>query len=388
MSSRTRRLVLWISAPVVAFAIIGGFLSQALAREDTYQQLKIFDDVVGLIDANYVEPVDIDRVMGGAMQGLADTLDPDSAFLTPEQVAQAERGAPLPVGDVGIDLTRQYYLRIIATRDDSPAARAGLQTGDYVRAIDGKPSRNLSVFEGSRSLRGAPGTTVKLTVLRGSAVDPHEIELVREVLPATEVTGRILQAGVGYVRVAALGPQTAETVETRVAALAAEGASRLIVDVRRASGGSYDGALSLARLFVASGTLVQQETKGSEPVAIEAEPGDGSITIPTTLLVDSGTSGAAELFAAALVGNERAVIVGEPTVGRAGRQSLIRLPNGGGLWLTTTRYFMPDGSPLHQEGLEPTVPVEQPLVEFGQEPSAEDPVLDKALELLAEQAAA
>jgi len=388
MSSKTRRLVLWISAPVVAFAIIGGFLSQALAREDTYRQLKIFDDVVGLINGNYVEPVDIDRVMGGAMQGLADSLDPDSAFLTPAQVAQAEGRTPLPVGEVGIDLTRQYYLRIIAARDDSPAARAGLQTGDYVRAIDGRPSRDLSVFAGSRALRGAPGTSVKLTVLRGSTVDPHEVELVREVPPATNVTGRILQPGVGYVRVAALGPQTAESVKTRVAALADDGASRLIVDVRRTSGGSFEGGLSLARLFVGSGTLVRQETKGSEPVAIEAASGDGSITMPTTLLVDSGTSAAAELFAAALVGNERADIVGEHTVGRAGQQSLIKLPNGGGLWLTTMRYLMPDGSPLHQEGLEPTVPVDQPRVEFGQEPSTEDPVLEKALELVAERAAA
>ena len=380
--------MLWISVPVVAFAVIGGFLSQALAREDTYQHLKIFDDVVSLIDSNYVEPVEIDRVMGGAMQGLADSLDPDSAFLTPEQVDQIEGGSPLPIGDVGLDLTRQYYLRVIAARDDSPAARAGIQTGDYVRAIDGRPSRDLSVFEGSRALRGAPGTAITLTVLRGSTVDPHEIELIREASPETEVTGRILQSDIGYVRVAALGPEAAERVKNRVAALAESGASRLIVDVRRTSGGSFDGGLALARLFVGSGTLVQRETKGSEPVPIRAEPGDGSITMPTTLLVDSGTSAAAELFAAALAVNERADVVGEHTVGRTGQQSLIRLPGGGGLWLTTTRYLMADGSPLHQEGIEPTVSVEQPVVQFGQEPPDGDPVLDKALELFAERVAA
>src|SRR3954470_24152745 len=158
MSSSTRRLVLWISAPVVTFAIVGGFLSKVTAREDTYQHLRIFDDVVNLITGNYVEKADVDKVMTGAMHGLADSLDPDSAFLSVDQVKQAESNAALPAGEIGIDLTRQYYLRVIATRDGSAAAKAGIRTGDYVRLIDGRPTREMSVFEGMRLLRGAPGS--------------------------------------------------------------------------------------------------------------------------------------------------------------------------------------------------------------------------------------
>src|SRR5690242_2935475 len=126
MSPRTRRLVLWLSTPVVVFAVAGGFLSKVTAREETYQHLKIFDDVVSLITGNYVEKVDVDKVMSGAMHGLADSLEPDSAFLTPDQVKQIESSAQPPAGDVGLDFTRQYYLRVIATRDGSPAAKAGL----------------------------------------------------------------------------------------------------------------------------------------------------------------------------------------------------------------------------------------------------------------------
>src|SRR5262249_36929964 len=140
MPRRTRRLVLWLSTPVVVFAVAGGFLSKVIAREETYQHLKIFDDVVSLITGNYVEKVAVEQVMNGAMHGLADSLDPDSAFLPPEQVKQLDSGAALPPGDVGLDLTRQYYLRIIASRDGSPAAKAGLRTGDYVRAIEGVPT--------------------------------------------------------------------------------------------------------------------------------------------------------------------------------------------------------------------------------------------------------
>ena len=157
MSSKTRRLVLWISIPVVAFAIVGGFLSQATAREDTYEHLRIFENVVSLITSNYVEKVDVDKVMDGAMHGLADSLDPDSAYLTSDLVKQIETPAPLPAGDVGLDLTKQYYLRVVAARDRSAAAHAGLRTGDYIRVIDDPPTRELSVWEGMRALRGRRG---------------------------------------------------------------------------------------------------------------------------------------------------------------------------------------------------------------------------------------
>lgn len=388
MSSNTRRIVLWISAPIVAFAVVGGFLSSVTAREDTYQHLKIFDDVVGLITGNYVEKVEIDKVMTGAMKGLADSLDPDSAYLPADQVKQIESSAALPAGDVGIDLTRQYYLRVIATRDGSPAAKAGLRTGDYIRAINDSPTRQMSVVEGMRTLRGAPGSKVKLTVIRGSANDPHLVELTREVPPTTDVTGRIAAPGVGYVRIAAVGPKTADQVRTQVAELTKAGASSLIVDVRRTSGGVPDHGLALARLFVSSGNLAMRETKGMERETIAARPGDGSITLPATLLVDTGTSGAAELFASALAGNKRAELIGEHTIGRAALQRLIKLPDGSGLWLTVTRYLTPGGEALHAKGLEPSVQVDDPDVEFGQAPPATDPTLDKALERVAPKKAA
>jgi carboxyl-terminal processing protease len=388
MSSKTRRVVLWISAPVVVFGIVGGFLNRVTAREDTYQHLRVFDDVMNLIGTSYVEKIDVDKVMDGAMSGLTDTLDPDSAFLSASEVKQVESNTPLLPGDVGIDLTRQYYLRIIAARDGSPAAKAGLRTGDYVRAINETPTREMSVFQGMRLLRGAPGSKVKLTVFRGNSNDPHVIELTREMPPATDVSGRIAAPGVGYVRIAAVGAKTADQARTQVADLSKAGASSLIVDVRRTSGGALDGGLALARLFVGSGTLAQRETKGAPIETIAARTGDGAIALPITLLVDNGTSGAAELFASALLGNKRADLIGEHTIGRAATQKLIKLPDGSGLWLTTTRYLTPSGSPLHERGLEPSVAVEEPDVDFGQPAPTDDPILDKALEQFTQKKAA
>ena len=177
MTSRTRWIVLLVSTPLVAFVVIGGLLGRTFAKEGTYPHLRIFEDVVSLIAGNYVEEVEVDKVMSGAMRGLAEGLDPDSAYLDAAQVRALTTGDTLPEGDVGLELTRQYYLRVIAARDGSPAAKAGLTTGDFVRAIDGRPTRDMSVFEGVRLLHGKPGSTVTLTILRGNAADPHEIAL-------------------------------------------------------------------------------------------------------------------------------------------------------------------------------------------------------------------
>ncbi len=380
MTSRTRLVVLSITAPVIVLAIVGGFLGKVIAGEDTYQHLKVFDDVAQLIANNYVEQVNLDKVMNGAMRGLAESLDPDSAYLTPPEVRQAESGAALPVGDVGLELTRQYYLRVVAARDNSPAAKAGLRTGDYVRMIDDQPTRDMSVWGGMRALYGAPGSSVKLTIIRGNAVEPHIVDLKREAASLADATGRIATPGVGYVRIVQFGPKTVEQVTSRIADLKKNGASQLIVDVRRTAGGPLDAGLALARLFVAKGIVAVREAKGAEREPINTQPGDGAVTLPTALLIDAGTSGAAELFASALAGNQRADLIGERTIGRAAVQRLITLPDGSGLWLSTTRYLTPAGNPLHDKGLEPTVNVDEPEVEFGQPAPTTDPILEKAIE--------
>ena len=389
MSSRTRVIVMSISAPVIAFALVGGLLGKVMAREDTYQFLKVFDDVVNLVTSNYVEDVNVDKVMKGAMHGLADGLDPDSAYLTAEQVKQVENGTPPPPASVGLELTRQYYLRVIAARDNSPAAKAGLRTGDYIRAINETPTRDMSVWEGMRALRGAVGSKVSLTVIRGSAADPHVVELTREADPQATVNGKIAAPGVGYIRVAAIGANTPAQVKAQAAELAKNGAAKLVVDVRRTASGTLDEGLALARLFVGKGTLAQRETKGGAKETIAAQAGDGSVTAPVALLVDTGTSGAAELFASALAGNARAELIGEHTIGRAAQQKLIKLPDGAGLWLSTSRFLTPAGAQLHEKGLEPTIPVDEPEVaEFGAAPPAADPILEKAIEKLSEKKAA
>ncbi len=389
MNRRGRLFVLALSIGIIAFAVIGGFMSRAAAaRQDGYQSLAIFDDVVTLFTNNYVEDVDMDKVMKGAMHGLADGLDPDSAYLDREEVTAFDAGSPAGPAQVGLELTRQYYLRVIAARDGSPAARAGLMPGDYLRAIDGQSTRDTSVFQGMRMLAGKPGTDVRLTVLRGNAAEPHEITLTREVLPALHVTSRSVAPGVGLIRVPAFGKTTADQIKSEVATLSKNGATRLLVDLRGTAFGETEAGLAAARLFVPKGTLAFRQARGQEKEPIAAASGDGSITQPVAILTDRGTSGPAEIFASALHGNTRATLVGERTLGRAARQKLVKLPDGSGLLLTNLFYLAPGGGAIHEKGLTPDVAVDSPDVEFGQAAAEKDPVLEKAIESFNEKKAA
>jgi carboxyl-terminal processing protease len=367
MRIRGRVLVLAVSMAVVAFAVVGGFMSNASARQDSYQFLRTFEDVVSLILNNYVEEVNIDKVMHGAMHGLADGLDPDSAYLDPGQVKVFEKGDLGGPGQTGLELTRQYYLRVIAARDGSPAAKAGLLPGDYIRAIDGQSTRDTTVYEGQRLLRGKPGTKVHLTVLRGNAAEPHEIDLLREELPAVAVKSRVAAPGVGYLRIAEFGKATVDQIKSEVSSLTKSGAKQLVIDLRGTAFGDADAGLAAARLFVKSGTLAFRHDRGREKEAISAGAGDGTIT---------------------LHGNKRATLVGERTLGRAARQKLVRLPDGSALMLTHLLYLAPGGGAIHEKGLTPDVAVEQPDIDFGQPAPAKDVTLDKAIESLTQKGAA
>lgn len=392
MTARTRLWVLVVSTPVIAFTLIGGYLGQAMTRDETLRNLRVFEDVMALVVDNYVEDVDVKKAMRGAMRGLTDGLDIDSSFLTPELVKAFEANDTPPPAEIGVELARGYYLRVMSARDGSPAAKAGIRTGDYIRAIDGRSTRDMSPYEGARLLRGGAGSKVTLLVIRGSAADPHEMTVTRDRLTGSEVTTRMANASTGYIRLVEFTPNSSARLKQAVDGLAKTGASRYVIDLRGTARGDLDRGLEAARLFVRSATLGVKVSR--DPLAradakdktrkdsIAAQANDGAVTAPVVLLIDSGTSGAAELFAAALDGNNRAELVGERTIGRTARQQLVKLPDGSGLLLTNVRYLSPTSAAIHEKGLVPDVHVAEPDVDFGADPPAADAALDKAIERL------
>jgi carboxyl-terminal processing protease len=248
----------------------------------------------------------------------------------------------------------------------------------------------MSVFEGVRLLRGQPGSTIVLTMLRGNAAEPHDVTLVREKAVMPPVTSRMAEPTIGYIRIPVFSASTAADVQKQAAQLASNGAKSLVIDVRHTAEGAIEHGIATARLFVKSGTIATKagrENVNADKKLIEgprqnvvAQPGDGAIDVPVKVLVTAGTSGAAEVFAAALDGNKRAELVGEHTIGRAALQKLVKLPEGRGLWLTYARYIHVSGEPIHGTGLTPEVPIAEPDVEFGAPAPDLDVILKAAVD--------
>ena len=382
MSSKSRWLLLCLSTPLVIIAAVGGLLGAPAAKQKGFEHLRVFEDVVQLVTGAYVEPVDVDKVMEGAMRGLAENLDPSSAYLPPAEVALIESKAPLGDGDPGLMITRQFYLRVLGVKDGSAAARAGIRSGDFVRAIDGKPTRDMSAFTGTRMLRGAVGSSVKVVIIRGNAAEPHEVTLTREKADAATVISE-LNDGIGYVRIKTFGTGVAEAVRQQTEKLQQQGAKGVMLDIRGVADGTYDDAIKAAQVFIASGVVATRAGRDmANKDVISAPANNNALTIPAVVLQSFGTSGPAEVFAAAMLGNKRAEVIGERTAGLAAEQHLVKLPDNYGLWMTYRRYFTNAGVALLEKGLAPDVVVEEPNVEFGEVAPATDDARTKAIERL------
>jgi carboxyl-terminal processing protease len=387
MSPRVRLLVALASTGLIGYVAVGSLLARALG-DTGYGQLAIFNEVVRLVLDAYVEPVNVDRAMAGARLGMTDALDGDSAYLDAEQFAEYQKSAPEQDADVGLTLTRRFaFLMVVATRPESPAERAGLRTGDLIKSIDGRHTRPVPAVIGQRRLRGAPGSTVTLGILRAGA-DPFEVSVVRErILPAAP-EGRMLDGTTGYLRVWDFDTDTDEALRTQIEVLKRDGATRMVLDLRGAGWGDPAYGAPVSELFMEGGVVARLVGRRIDETTLEADPARTAWRGPLVVLVSSGTAGPGEIVAAALSDGAGATLVGEHTFGRAARMQPAPLPEGG-LVLTVAKYMSPSGVSIHGDGLEPGVavaatdPHEQ---ELEGEETGPDRILEKALEVLSEGA--
>ena len=386
MSPRTRLLLAVASTCMVAYIAVGSLLGRVLG-DTTYGQLAVFNEVIRMVLDSYVEPINLDRAMAAADRGLTEALDGDSAYLDDAEFKAYQQGTRDSDAEIGLVLTRRYgFLMALAPRPGSPAEKAGIRAGDILKTIDGKHTRPLGAPTGERLLRGAPGTTVKLQVLR-SGSDPIDIPVVRERLTASLPTARMLAESVGYVKAADLSPRSVDELGGAIEGLSRTGARRIVLDVRGASFGQPGEAVRVAELFMKGGVVAKLVGRRRAEQVLSADPGHSVCDLPLAVLVDRGTAGPAEIAAAALLDSGRATLVGEHTFGRAAVQKAIPLATGG-LVLTVARYVSPKGNLIHGKGIEPSVAVDVPDEPPTEGSAPADPILDKALEVLKGEAAA
>ena len=386
MSPRTRLLVAVVSTGLISYVAVGSLLARVLG-DTSYGQLSIFNEVIRLVLDAYVEPVDVDRAMAGARLGMTDALDGDSAYLDAEQFARYLQPAGEQDAEVGLILMRRFsFLMVVAARPGSPAEEAGLRTGDRVKSIDARHTRPLPAVIGQQLLRGAPGSTVTLGILRSSA-DRFEVSLTRErILPAAP-EGRMLDEATGYLRVSDFDVDTGDALRTQIEVLKRDGATRMVLDLRDAAWGDPADGAPVAELFMDGGLVAKRVGRRVEETLFEADPERSAWDGPLVVLVDSGTSGPGEIVAAALADTAQVPLVGEHTLGRAASSNPVPLPDGG-LVLTVAKYMSPSGISIHGTGLEPSVPVaaSADTKDAGaSETIRPDRILEKALEVLSEQ---
>jgi len=380
MSHRSRLLIALVSTGLIGYIAVGSLLGRALG-DTSYGQLAIFNEVVRLVLDAYVEPVNLDRAMAGARLGMADALDGDSSYLDPEQYKLVQQPPAETDAEAGLVLTRRFaFVMVVAARTGSPAAKAGLQPGDLVKAIDERHTRPMPALVAERLLRGAPGSSVKLSVLRAGA-DPFEVTVVRERLRPAAPESKMLDEATGYVRVAEFTPATAEDVRAQVETLRRSGATRLLLDLRDAAWGAPADGVKVAELFLQGGPVAKLVGRRSDEKLLQADVARSAWAGPLAVLVTNGTAGPGEIVAAALLDAGRAKLVGEHTFGRAAVSKTVPLPEGG-LVLTVAKYMSPKGTSIHGQGLAPTVPVAQDDDDAPEGAARPDRILEKALEVV------
>lgn len=390
MSHRTRLGIALASTLVIGYLFVGSLLSRVMG-DTSYGQLAIFNEVVRLVLEAYVEPVNLDRAMAGARLGLTEALDGDSAYLDAEELRLFQQ--PVKEGDaeVGLALTRRFgYLMVVGARPGSPAERASIRPGDVVKSIDGRHTRPLAPPTGERLLRGAPGSVVKLVLLRAGG-EPIDVSLTRERLSTVPPRGKLLEDGAGYLKVTEFQPRVADDVRAEVESLKRSGAKRFVLDLRGAAFGAPAEGVKVAEIFVRGGVLAKLDSARGVEQLLQGDPARVAWEGPMAVLVDNGTAGAGEIVAGAILDAGRGELVGEPTFGRAGVQKVVLLPEGG-ILLTTGKYTTPKGTVINGRGLTPSVAVARAR-DDDDEPaeaasSAKDPILDKALEVLKNEGAA
>jgi len=370
MSFRTKFILILLSATLTLYTVVGGWISTRAQQpaNDPNAQLRIFESVLQHIQSDYVDEPNMDKVRAGALRGLAYGLDPYSTYLTPEQVREYNGGNKDNQVGIGAEMSQvASYLYIVAPMKGSPADQAGLKAGDIIEYIDNKATRDISLYDAKQLLNGAAGSEVKLRVLRANS-SPLSISVKRGSSRAPAAEARMEAGRVGILRINSFGDGDAADVKARLQDLVKQGAQKVVIDLRATAGGSLNEATAVTNLFIRDGIIAQ--TVGREGKALKtfnADPKEAIFTGPVVALIDTGTAGAAEIVASALIDRNRGQVVGEKSFGAGTEQQLFQLRGGDGLLLTTVKWASASGKSFLGEdrahsGVAPSVEVKGPDV--------------------------
>ncbi len=331
-----------------------------LAVVKTYDKLEVFADVLSLVEQNYVEEVDSDKLIEGAINGMIRTLDPHSSFMTEQMYKEMQAETEGQFGGIGIEITiKDDVLTVVAPIEDTPAWKAGIQAGDRIVKVDGESTFDISIMEAVRKMRGKRGDPVTITIVREGMDKPMDVVIVRDIIHVTSVKSELLPGDWGYVRIRSFSKDVGADLDKRLKELAKQGSKGLVLDLRNDPGGLLNQAVAVAELFLNKGELIVY-TRGRVPnqnMEFTAKRVNSHNDYPMVVLVNRGSASASEIVAGALQDLKRAVIVGSQSFGKGSVQTIIPLRGGAGLRLTTAKYYTPAGRQIQGIGITPDIVV-------------------------------
>ena len=361
-----KRLVFVGMGTVIGFIVALGVLPAAQGANTVgpYRQFNLFSEAFERVRANYVRPVQDNELINGAIEGMVSSLDPHSSYMDAKSFADMQIQTKGEFGGVGIEVTMEDGLvKVVSPIDDTPAARAGLKTGDYIAAIDGNAIQGMALNDAIDKMRGPVGTKVTLTILRTGEKKPFDVALMRAVIHVDSVKWH-REGDIGYIRLSAFNEETGSGLEKAVRELKKQIGPSLkgyVLDLRNNPGGLLEQAVQVSDDFLVKGEIVS--TRGRHPEdtqRYDAKSGDITNEMPLIVLINGGTASASEIVAGALQDHQRAKIVGMTSFGKGSVQTIIPLGEGGGaLRLTTARYYTPSGRSIQAEGIVPDIAVAQ-----------------------------
>jgi carboxyl-terminal processing protease len=398
-----KQIVFMLITIVLLSVCVGVVMAKRLpAQGGVYEQLKVFTEALSYVESNYVDEVESAKVIQGAIRGMLKTLDPHSSFMPPDVYREMQVETEGRFGGLGIEITmRDDVLTVVSPIEGTPAFRAGIQPGDQIIKVDGESTKEMSLVDAVKKLRGPEGSSVTIAIFRQGFTEPKDFTLSRAVIQIKSVRWTKLKDDIGYVKLRSFHKTTEEELEEALRDLGEQQVKALILDLRNNPGGLLEQAIAVSNVFLEGGQLIVY-TKGRLPnqnMKGFAKSDGFHVAYPVAVLINGGSASASEIVAGALQDLNRATVIGTQSFGKGSVQTIIPLSDGSGLRLTTAKYYTPKGGEIHGKGITPDIVVEKPQetenpegeqkssrnrrqMELPGDDLADDPQLQKAVDFL------
>ncbi len=368
---REKQVVLVLLAAVLVSMFAGAVMAKRLPSQGgVYENLKVFTEALSYVESNYVEEVEPDKVIQGAIRGMLKTLDPHSSYMPPDVYREMQVETEGRFGGLGIEITmRDDVLTVVSPIEGTPAFRAGIQPGDQIIKVDGESTKEMSLVDAVKKLRGPEGSAVTISIFRQGFTEPKDFTISRAVIQIKSVRWTKLQDDIGYVKLRSFHKTTEEELEEALQDLGEQHIKMLILDLRNNPGGLLEQAIAVSNVFLEGGKLIVY-TKGRLPNQNMKgfSKSDGfHVAYPMAVIINGGSASASEIVAGSLQDLHRATIVGTQSFGKGSVQTIIPLSDGSGLRLTTAKYYTPGGGEINGKGITPDIVIEKPQETANQE---------------------